>query len=197
MDAPQKPATIMTVMHRVKNFAKWKASYDEHDAMRLASGLHNYVIGRGAEDTNMVMVAVMADDVNKAKAFAADTSLKTAMQAGGVVGPPTIHMISIQWMETADISSALRLRATYKVKDWDAWKKAFNANKQVRIDNGMIDRAYGYDVDDNHNVTLVMAVVDPVKAKAFMKSDLLKQKMTESGVVGSMEKFMYNIVQKY
>ncbi len=42
-----------------------------------------------------------------------------------------------------------------------------------------------------------MAVVDPVKAKAFMNSDLLKQKMTESGVVGSMEKFMYNIVQKY
>ena len=66
------PQNMMTALHKVSNFAKWKASYDEHDSMRLANGIHSYVIGRGVQDTNMVLVAVKADDMAKAKAFAKD-----------------------------------------------------------------------------------------------------------------------------
>ena len=39
-------------------------------------------------DSNMVMVALKADDMAKAKAFAKDPSLKKAMQKGGVTGAP-------------------------------------------------------------------------------------------------------------
>src|SRR5207248_10235700 len=80
------PQDMMVVTHKVKDFAKWKASYDEHDSMRLASGIHSYVIGRGMPDSNMVLVAVKVDDMNKAKAFAKSPSLKQAMQKCGVVG---------------------------------------------------------------------------------------------------------------
>src|SRR5687768_17063101 len=46
------PENVMVAKHKVKDFAKWKASYDEHDSLRLANGIHNYIIGRGVKDTN-------------------------------------------------------------------------------------------------------------------------------------------------
>ena len=74
------PENMMIVTHKVSDFEKWKASYDEHDSMRLVHGIHSYVIGRGVEDANMVFVAVKADDMAKAKAFAKDPSLKKRNQ---------------------------------------------------------------------------------------------------------------------
>ena len=83
------------------------------------------------------------------------------------------------------------------VKDWDAWRKAFESSRQIRTDNGLTDRAYGYDVDDNHKVTLVVAINDSAKANAFWKSDLIKQKRAESGVVGEVKRHVYHVAAKY
>src|SRR5438045_2644151 len=80
------PQNMVIVKHKVANFDKWKPAYDGHDSARLADGLHSYVIGRGMKDPNMVMVAMKADDITKAKAFAKDPGLKAAMQKGGVTG---------------------------------------------------------------------------------------------------------------
>ena len=60
---------MLVVTHKVANYAKWQVSYDEHDSIRLANGLHSYVIGRGLVDTNLVLVAVKADDITKANHF--------------------------------------------------------------------------------------------------------------------------------
>jgi len=191
------PENIMLVRHKVANFAKWKTSYDAHDSMRLANGIHNFVIGRGADDSNMVMVAVKADDVAKAKAFAKDPNLKAAMHKGGVIGAPSISFNTIVYQDMSPNMPDLRSMTTFTVKDWDAWKTAFEGNRQMRKDNGVTDRAYGYDMDDNHKVTVVTAINDTAKAKAFWKSDLLKQKRAESGVVGEVKRFVYRVVQTY
>ena len=86
---------------------------------------------------------------------------------------------------------------THKVKDFDAWKKEFDNHKQVRIDAGLIDRAIGYDVNDNHQVTIVFAVTDMAKAKAFLQSADLKDKMEKAGVEGKPVFFFYNIEKMY
>jgi len=199
-----KPSTIVTtpqnmfvVTHKVSNFTKWKASYDAHDSMRLANGLHNYVIGRGVVDSNTVLVAVKADDINKAKAFSKDPSLKTAMQKGGVMGTPTMSFVNMSWQDTATINSPLRSRTTFTVKDWDAWQKAFQEGKQERMDNGIVDRAYGHDADDNKKVTLVTALMDSAKAYAYFKSDMLKKRREAGGVIGEPKRFVYRVVQRY
>jgi uncharacterized protein YeaO (DUF488 family) len=191
------PENIMIVRHKVSNFAKWKISYDAHDSMRLANGIHNFVIGRGVSDSNMVMVAVKADDLAKAKAFAKDPSLKAAMHKGGVIGAPSISFNTIVYQDMAKNMPDLRSMTTFTVKDWDAFKTHFESNRQVRKDNGLTDRAYGYDADDNHKVTLVTAVNDTAKANAYWKSDLLKQKRAEAGVVGEAKRFVYRVVQTY
>ena len=191
------PQTIMIVWHKVSDFTKWKASYEAHDSLKLAFGIHNYIVGRNVDDSNLILVATMVDDVAKAKAFEKDPSLKTAMKKSGVIGAPSMSLTTVVYQDTAKNMSPLRSMTIFTVKDWDAWKKSFESSRQVRTDNGLTDRAYGYDVDDNHKITVVVAVNDSAKAKAYWNSDLLKQKRAESGVVGEVKRYVYRVVQKY
>ena len=192
------PQSLMTVTHKVTNYAKFKASYDSHDSLRQAFGIHSYVIGRGFPDTNMVMVAVKADDMAKAKAFSKDPALKKAMQQAGVTGAPTFSFVTLTWQDTSMLDpNILRSRTTMEVKDWAAWEKSFTEGKQTRIDNGIVDRAYGHDPDNNKKVALVTAVMDTAKAFAYYKSDALKQRREAGGVIGEPKRFLFKVVQRY
>lgn len=189
-------ATVMVVKHKVANFNKWMASYDEHDSMRVASGLHNFVIGRGIPDSNMVMVAVKVDDTAKAKAFAKNPSLKKAMQKGGVIGSPNIMIYNTTFLDNGQASN-LRVMSTETVKDWDAWKTAFENGKQLRTDNGLMDRAIGHDINDNHKISVVLALTDSAKGMSFLKSDTIKKRMAAAGVVGQPNRYYYHVVKTY
>ena len=191
------PQSLMVATHKVANFAKWIASYDEHDSMRVANGIHNYVIGRGLKDSNMVLVAVKVDDMAKAKAFAKDPSLKKAMQKGGVIGAPTMSFVTTTWQDTANIGNALRSRTEFTVKDWAAWEKSFMEGKQERLDNGITDRSIGHDADNDKKVGLVTAVVDTAKAFAYYKSDALKKRREAGGVIGEPKRFLFYVVKRY
>ena len=192
------PQNMMTVVHKVPNFAKWKAGYDEHDSMRLANGIHSYVIGRGFPDTNMVLVAVKAEDMAKAKDFGKSADLKKAMQKSGITGKPDIAFATTVWQDTSVLApDVLRSRTTFEVKDWAAWEKSFLEGKQQRIDNGIVDRAYGHDPDNNKKVYLVTAVTDTAKAFAYYKSDALKQRREAGGVIGEPKRFLFKVVARY
>ena len=191
------PENILVARHKVSNYEKWKSSYEAHDSMRLANGLHSYVIGRGLKDTNTVLVAVRAEDMKKAQTFAKDPSLKQAMQKGGVTGSPVFNFPVMVYQDTAQINSDIRSFTTFRVKDWDVWKNKFDSGRQVRMDNGLLDRAYGYDATDKHKVIVVVAVMDSAKAYAFWKSDQLKQARKASGVMDEPQRFLYRITQLY
>ncbi len=191
------PQSMMVVMHKVANFQKWWASYDEHDSMRLANGVHNYVIGRGLWDSNMVLVTVKVDDLEKAKAFGKDASLKKAMQKSGVMGAPTTAFYTMTWQDTARSNAPFRSRTNFEVKDWDAWQKSFLEGKQERLDNGIIDRAFGHDAADNKKVVLVTAIQDSAKAFAYYKSDALKKRREAGGVTGEPKRFIYRVIKRY
>jgi len=191
------PQNMMVVKHKVSNYAKFKTAYDAHDSVRLVNGIHSYVIGRGLQDSNMILVAVKVDDMAKAKAFAKDPGLKKTMQKGGVTGMPTFAFVTMTFQDTATVTSDLRSRTTFTVKDWGAWLKAFEGAKQERLDNGIAVRAYGHDVDDDKKVVLVTVLLDTAKAYAYYKSDTLKKRRAESGVIGEPERFLYRVVQRY
>ncbi len=194
---PAAPKDVMTVKHKVANFAKWKIGYDSGDSIRMAHGLHNYVVCRGLEDSNMVMVAMLMDDADKAKAFAASPELKDAMKQHGVTGTPEIDYIHRVSADTNTLPTMDRVAIKHKVKDFDAWKKVYDDHKQARMDAGLIDRSMGYRVGDNHMVSIVFAITDMAKAKAFMTSKDLADKMKAGGVEGPPVSFMYKVVQKY
>ena len=139
-----------------------------------------------------------ADDVEKAKAFIKNPGLKQAMQKGGVLGTPDISITTSVFQDTAALGpDVIRSRTTFTVKDWDTWKTSFESNKQTRLDNGVSDRVYGYDVDDNKKVNLVVAITDTAKARAFWTSDLLKQQRAASGVTSQPDRFIFRVVHRY
>lgn len=191
------PENMLVITHKVANFAKWKTGYDAHDSVRLAHGAHNYVVGRGMSDSNMVVIALKIDDTAKAMSFVKDPGLKKVMQKAGVVGKPTISFITETWQDTARIDSKIRSRTMFTVKDWDAWQKAFDDGKQERLDNGILVRVIGHDLRDNKKVFLVTALTDTAKAFAYYKSDALKKRREASGVTGVPVRFLFRIVQRY
>jgi hypothetical protein len=191
------PTNMVIVRHKVADFSKWMVAYNGDDSNRLANGVHSYVISRGEKDSNMVIVAMKADDLAKAKAFTKNPTLKKAMQQGGVKGAPIIKFYTMVFQDTAVIDSKLRSATMFKVKDWDAWKKSFDSTRALNSDIGLKARAYGYDPDDNHNVILVGAVLDTAKAHAYWNSDMLKERRAASGVVGTPERIVYTVVKRY
>jgi hypothetical protein len=191
------PQAMVIVIHKVADYAKWKSGYDAHDSARLANGLHNYVIGRGLNDSNTVLVALKADDMAKAKAFAQSPDLKTVMQKAGVVGQPTMNFLTATWQDTSDVGAIPRSLTTFSVKDWDAWVKNFEEGKQERTDNGIVARVISHDADDNKKVALVTAVTDTTKAFAFYKSDALKKRREAGGVIGEPQRFLFTIAARY
>ena len=197
---PAEPAStsanILIARHKVKDYEKWKASYDAHDSLRQVNGIHSFVIGRGTGDPNMILVATKVDDVAKAKEFSKSAHLKEAMQKGGVVGTPKMMLTNVPVLRTTS-GSDLRVMSSFTVKDWDAWKAKYEEGKQLRADNGVEDRGYGHDVDDNKKVIVVVSVLDSAKAASWYKSDTLKKRIAASGVVGTPDRFWYRVVQTY
>lgn len=191
------PQNMMVATHKVSDFDKWLASYDAHDSMRVANGLHSYVIGRSVKDPNTVLVSVRVDDMNKAKAFAKDASLKQAMKQGGVVGTPVFKFTVMTWQDTAQINTDMRSRASFTVKDWARWQHAFDSTRQSGYDNGLVVRAYGHEEGDDHKVIVVTAIVDSAKANTYWKSDMLKQRRAISGASEVTDRFIYRVAKKY
>ena len=186
---------LMLILQKVRNFSAWKASYDARDSIRQANGLHNYVLGRGVDDTGSVMIALRADDIDKAKAYARNPELRQAMQKGGVVGTPTFRFIKVNYRNTATDNTTLRSLAWFTVQDWATWKNSFDNGRLERESNGHMDRAYGHEVDDNRKILVAYAISDSAKARAYWHSDALKQRRTAAGVRGEPERFMYQVVQ--
>lgn len=194
--APAPPKPVVLIWHKVSNFATWLPGYESHDSTRLAAGLHNYVVGRDISDTNMVLVAMRMDDLEKAKAFTSSPELGATMKKLGVTGAPAVNFLDVQMSDTT-ANSATRLMMQHKVKDYDAFRKVFDANKQARMDAGLTDRAMSCEFGDKNNVTLVFAVNDLAKAKAFTASDDLKNKMADAGVVGAPIVHYYTVAKTW
>jgi hypothetical protein len=199
------PSTIVTtpeymaiVVHKVASYAKWLPAYESDDSVRLANGIHNYVIGRGMKDTNTVLVALRITDTAKAYAFMKDPRLKAAMKKGGVTSVLSTSVTLAVWQDTATLApGTLRARTTYTVKDWDVWLKNFEDGKQERMDNGIVARVVGHDATDNHKISLVTAVVDTAKAFAYYKSDKLKARFAAGGATTPPDRWLFTIVKRY
>lgn len=188
---------MVTVIHKVADFNKWMTSYEGHDSARLAAGLHNYVIGRGLMDTNMVLIGLRADDFAKAKAFSQSPGLKEAMKKAGVTGAPEMHFTVVTWQDTANVGSIPRVMTMFNVKDKEVWRTAFEGGAQERKDAGIMMRNIGHDADNPNGIRLVSALSDTAKAMAYYKSDAMKKRIAEGGIIGEPKRFFFTIVKRY
>ena len=145
----------------------------------------------------MLMVAAIASDVDRAKAFLKSPALKQAMTRSGVVGTPMSTIYTLRARNNLSAGTEMRSMTTFTVKDWDTWRRRFDSGRQVRVDNGLIDRAYGHEAGNDKKVVVVVAVSDSAKAAAYWKSDQLKKARAESGVTTEPQRFIYRVVKRY
>ena len=85
---------LVIVRHKVKDFAAWKRSFDEHASARGAAGLSNARLLRSVDDPSEVVLLLDTDDIAKAKQFIASPDLKAAMTAAGVVDKPDVWVLN-------------------------------------------------------------------------------------------------------
>jgi hypothetical protein len=183
--APAAPKHIMYVAHEVADYATFEKVFIEHEAMRKQNGLSVIAVMREMDNDKKVHVAVAAEDLAKAKAFAASEDLKAAMQSAGVVGAPTITFQNAEFAELVPTTSPVRILVTHRVKDYAAWKPVFDEHKAKRVEYGLTDRFVGRADGDPNMVFLSFWPADVNRAKEFMASDDLKNAMQRAGVEGA------------
>jgi hypothetical protein len=82
------------IRHKVADFAKWKPAYDAHGSARANAGLKEERLLREIDDPNEVLLLFSAQDLNKAKQFAASDDLRQRMQQAGVAEKPDIWFLN-------------------------------------------------------------------------------------------------------
>jgi heme-degrading monooxygenase HmoA len=90
---------IIIVQHKVRDYDAWKVVFDEHQAVRTRHGATGHLLYQGADDPNEVTVLNRFPSRAQAEAFAADPSLKEAMERGGVISEPRVTWLR----ETEDV----------------------------------------------------------------------------------------------
>ena len=91
----------MFVHHSVKNYKRWRKSYDAFDAKRLEMGVVGDSVYQAVDDPNDITVSHDFKTRRRAESFAASGFLKEAMKTAGVTGRPRIWFVK----ETKKVNS--------------------------------------------------------------------------------------------
>jgi len=81
------------------------------------------------------------------------------------------------------------------VKDFDTWKKGFDAHESTRIASGLTKMAVSRDMVNPNKVLIFLKIADVQKAKDFAASPNLKETMQKLGVTSKPEFIYVDIVR--
>ncbi len=80
--------TMILVRYRVKDYAAWKSTFDQHASPRRAAGCRGETVYRSANDPNGILIVFEWDNAENAERFGASPELKAMMEKAGVIGAP-------------------------------------------------------------------------------------------------------------
>jgi len=83
----------LLIRHRVADFSRWKAAYDDHSGAREQAGLKEKELLHDIKDTNQVVLLFEVADIQKAQNFAESSDLREVMRAAGVTDKPDIYFL--------------------------------------------------------------------------------------------------------
>ncbi len=89
---------------RVKDFARWKESFDAVKMRRREAGITEKYVLRGVEDRNEVIILLEVEDIARAKAYYESPFLRDVMEKGGVIGKPEFRFFNNEYEELAKVS---------------------------------------------------------------------------------------------
>ncbi len=83
----------LLIIHKVKDYDRWKSVFDEHGSFRKANGSRGGWLMRNADDPNQTVVVFEWESLDKARKFARSEDLKKAMQRAGVLDKPDVYFL--------------------------------------------------------------------------------------------------------
>jgi len=190
------PFKAIMILHPVADFTKWQIAYHANDSVRKVYGVSDYFIGRGLDDSSMVLVVDKVTEGQKAKDFADLPKVKEDMEKAGVTGQPVVSIVNVIREDDSTITQKDRVMVSHRVNDFATWVKVFDEEgKSTRAANGLLDRGMARGLVDSNMVYLQFAITDLEKAKARIASEDLKNLMTKAGVSGPPDVFYYKLVE--
>jgi quinol monooxygenase YgiN len=87
------------------------------------------------------------------------------------------------------------MAVSHIVKDFDTWKKGFDAHESNRTDSGLTKMAVSRDMGNPNKVLIFLKIGDLQKAKDFAASPNLKETMQKLGVTSKPEIIYVDIVR--
>ena len=84
----------LLVKHTVKDFTSWKKVFDEHATFREEHGCKGGELYQNAENPNEVVIRFSWDSADHARAFVDSKDLRKTMDKAGVLGAPTVTVLS-------------------------------------------------------------------------------------------------------
>jgi heme-degrading monooxygenase HmoA len=84
---------FLIVHHKLEDYDKWKAVFDEHATSRKEFGSRGARVFRSGDDANEVVAIFEWDSLDAAHKFAESSGLRDAMQRAGVMSRPDLFFI--------------------------------------------------------------------------------------------------------
>jgi hypothetical protein len=81
--------------------------------------------------------------------------------------------------------TAENLTIHHKVKDYPAWRKAYDEHEKSRISAGLANGKVFRSAEDPNDILILQDVADVAKARAWLGGADLKAAMEKAGVIGS------------
>jgi quinol monooxygenase YgiN len=184
--AKQVPAPAAVVItHEVENFDTWKGAFDRHADTRRGAGIITAHVNRHADNPNRVSIYLGATDRAKLSAFIASTDLMATMRAAGVMGPPLVVDVTPVEDLTRKDRALPALIIRHEVRDWAAWKAAFDEHADARAAAGIVGHAVNRSTQNPNVVVVYLQAESEASLRAFTANTDVKQVMQAAGVVGA------------
>ena len=181
----QLPVAAVVITHDVEDYTVWKRAFDGHAAVRRNAGIVAAHVNQDAENPNRVRVYLAGTDRAKLAAFVGDIALMAAMREAGVTGPPHIvDMTPVEDLIRKDRPLA-GLIIRHEVRDYAAWKRAFDGHGDARAKAGVIGHAVNRSVRNPNLVVIYLQAESLAALRAFAVAPDLKAVMAAAGVVGA------------
>jgi hypothetical protein len=179
------PPVAVLVSHRVADYDAWKKAFDSHDSARKDASCLGHHINRGADDPNMVYIYCPAADVEKLKGFVNSPDLGDVMKTAGVIGPPTVTLMTPMSADFIPNQKLPGIIVTHRVESFETWRAAYDDFDDHRKQIGIVGHAVNQELGNPNQVIVYHQANDLESLRSFVESAELKQRMQSAGVIGT------------
>ncbi|HET8934266.1 MAG TPA: hypothetical protein VFN67_12540 [Polyangiales bacterium] len=174
------------LVQRVSDYDAWRAAFEESRPQRQGAGFAAQGVMRGVNDPQLVVVWLAVTDVERAKQYFADKTIKSRLRAAGAVGPAEVGLSSnvaaqMEPGRTGLHAALVKLR----IDDVATFKADFMAADADRESSGIVGYSLGQDVDDEHVMYVYLQSENPELLNAYVRAKRTKQAWRDAGVKGN------------